>query len=399
MIEEVWLNSQIETGLARSSEIRKMFEAGIVLRARYGADRVYDFSLGNPQFEPPVYVRETIKRLSDASPAGLHGYMPSAGHRSTRLAIANYVAERDNLEVAAEHIVMSVGAAGGLNVVLRSILNPGDEVIVIAPYFVEYLSYLNSYGARAVICQSAEDFSLDCQQLEKCLTAKTRAVLLNSPNNPTGVVYGDETIHAVAELLDNAQKKYNSVIHLLADDIYRHIVYDGKSCPSITRYYDNSLIITSFSKDLALAGERIGYIYLSPNHQLKQLADAFAYTTRVMGFVNAPSFMQKVVESVVTEPLDITFFADKRARIAKIISDAGLQVTMPDGAFYFFLPVPGNNNDQQFCQFMREKFRILLVSGSSFGRPGYFRLSYAVADQVIDNSKQAWRDGINSWLS
>lgn len=392
------MNSQIETGLARSSEIRKMFEAGIALRARYGADRVYDFSLGNPQFEPPVYVQQTMARLIDALPAGLHGYMPSAGHRSTRLAIADFVAKRDNLEVTADHIVMSVGAAGGLNVVFRSLLNPGDEVIVIAPYFVEYLSYLNNYGAQAVVCQSAEDFSLDCQQLEKCLTARTRAVLLNSPNNPTGVIYDDETIGAVAELLNKAQKKYNSIIHLVADDIYRHIVYDGKSCPSVASYYDNSLVVTSFSKDLALAGERIGYIYLSPSHQLKQLADAFAYTSRIMGFINAPSFMQKVVESVVSEPIDIEFLANKRARIAKILNDAGLQVTMPDGAFYFFLPVPGINNDQEFCKFMREKFRILLVSGSSFGRPGYFRLSYAVADQVIDNSRQPWCDGVGAWM-
>lgn len=391
-------NSQIEAGLARSSEIREMFEAGIALRSRYGADRVYDFSLGNPQFEPPLYVRNSMKGLIDAPPVGLHGYMPSAGHRSTRVAIANFVAERDDLEVTADHIVMSVGAAGGLNIVLRTILNPGDEVVVIAPYFVEYLSYLNNYGGRAVICQSSKDFSIDCQQLAKCLTARTRVVLLNSPNNPTGVVYDVETIRAVGELLAEAQKKYDSVIHLLADDIYRQIVYDGKSCPSITNYYDNSVIITSFSKDLALAGERIGYIYLSPNHQLKRLADAFAYSSRVMGFVNAPSFMQKVVENVVAEPIDIDFLVNKRTRIAKILTDAGLQVVMPDGAFYFFLPVPGTNDDRKFCRFMRENFRILLVSGSSFGRPGYFRLSYAVADEVIDNSSQAWCDGIKSWL-
>ena len=390
------ISTKVRKALTTSSVIRRLFEDGISLKKKYGEDKVYDFSLGNPQYEPPIFVREALQDLTTNPPAGLHLYMPTAGHFSTRKSIASYLSKRDALEVKHNDIIMCTGAAGGLNVVGKSILNPDDEVIIIAPYFVEYLHYVRNFSATPILCQSNPDFSLNTSNLEACITPRTKALLLNSPNNPTGVIYPDDTLQEVSELLQHKQKKYDKVIYLISDDIYQRIAYDGATCSAASKFYNNTIIVSSFSKDLALAGERIGYIYVSPLLKVDKIREALEYANRTMGYVNAPALMQRVVERVVAQPIDITFLQQKRDMLAEVLRTAGLQFTLPQGAFYFFLPVPAGN-DVEFCQYMQTQFQIISVPGNAFGRDGYFRLSYCVPDKTIINSKQAWCDSIKAW--
>ena len=391
------VSERVKLALKESSAIRSMFEAGNRLKAEHGEDRVYDFSLGNPCFDPPPAVSEALRDLVHSPPPRLHSYMPNAGHLSTRTRIAAYLTARDEHEVTASHIVMSNGAGGGLNVLFKAILNPDDEVITIAPFFVEYVPWVANYGGKLVACPSNQDFSIDFTALESAFTPRTKAVLLNSPNNPTGVVYPTQDLQRVADIMTRQQRKYgDKVIYLLSDEPYRRLTYDGIECASITDLYPNSVIVTSFSKDLALAGERIGYIYISPRLAVPELCDCLVFTTRVLGFVNAPAMMQRVIERAITCQIDMRSLTAKRAMMAEILTAAGLKFTMPQGAFYFFPVVPGED-DERFCQFMQENYRILTVAGRTFGRPGHFRLSYSVADKVITSSRAAWCAGVEAW--
>ena len=393
------ISEQVRLALKKSSAIRSMFEAGNRLKAEHGEDKVYDFSLGNPCFDPPPEVNTALRDLVRDPPPRLHSYMPNAGHLSTRTHIAAYLTVRDKHEVTASHIVMSNGAGGGLNVLFKAILNPGDEVITIAPFFVEYMPWVNNYGGKLVACPSNQDFSIDFSALESAFTSRTKAVLLNSPNNPTGVVYPVQDLQRVADIMTQQQRKYGGkVIYLISDEPYRRLTYDGVECASITDLYPNSIIVTSFSKDLALAGERIGYIYISPRLAVPELFDCLVFTTRVLGFVNAPAMMQRIVARVIASPIDMQSLTDKRAMMAEILTAAGLQFTMPQGAFYFFPAVPGGN-DEQFCQFIQENYHVLTVAGRNFGRPGHFRLSYSVTDKIITNSRAAWCAGVKAWKS
>ncbi len=388
---------QVRLALQKSSTIRKMFEEGARLKAKYGADQVHDFSLGNPCNEPPPAVQQALHALVTAPPPRLHSYMPNAGHPSTRAALAAWLTQRDQLAVSADDVVMCVGAGGGLNVVLKAILNPDDEVIAIAPYFVEYDSYARNHGGRLVVCDSDAQFHLDCNRIAAALTPRTRAVLINSPNNPTGVVYHAAELQRLGKLLQAHQAKHpTQTLYLLSDEPYRQIVYDDVQCSSIGNFYDNAIIVTSFSKDMGLAGERIGYIYVSPRCTLPDLRAALALTTRTLGFVNAPSLMQKVAEHALAAPVDVTSLDHKRTAMAEILRAAGLKFSLPQGAFYFFPSVPGGD-DAGFCEFLQKNYRILVVAGRTFGRRGHFRLSYSVPDQVIANSRQAWLDAVRAW--
>lgn len=391
------VSEQVKLALQKSSSIRKVFTEGVRLKAKYGEDQVHDFSLGNPCFESPPAVQEALCKIVNASPPLLHSYMPNAGHLSTRSAIAAWLAERDGLPVSAKDIVMCVGAGGGLNVVLKAILNPNDEVITVAPHFVEYSHYVQNHGGRLVVCDSDANFHLDFDRLTAAFTPRTKAVLINSPNNPSGVVYTDTELQQLGALLRLQQKKHGAhKIYLISDEPYRHLVYDNVECSSIVNFYADSIIVTSFSKDMALAGERIGYIYVSPHCVVPELHAHLAFATAALGFVNAPSLMQKVVEQVIDVPVDISFLVRKRDMMAKILHTAGVEFTMPQGAFYFFPRVDGGN-DEQFCNFLQENYRILVVAGRAFGRRGHFRVSYSVSDHVIDNSRQAWVAAVASW--
>ncbi|MDE3268713.1 MAG: pyridoxal phosphate-dependent aminotransferase [Pseudomonadota bacterium] len=397
------LSSQVNAGLTSSAGIRKLFEQGIALKHRYGAEHVYDFSLGNPYFAPPQFVQHALQELIANPSDDMHLYMPNAGHLSTRQAVASHLATRDNLPVEAKHIVMSIGAAGGLNVALKTIINPDDEVVIIAPYFIEYLNFIKNYQGIAKISKSNDDFNLNLDALEQAITPRTKALLLNSPNNPTGAVYDDLTLRKVGELLRRKQQEFGTTIFLIADDIYQHIVYDGAIVTPVSKFYDNSLIITSFSKDLALAGERIGYIYVSPACVDNQrIVEGLVFATRALGYVNAPSLFQLLIAKVIGLPIDIKLLATNRTNLAQILTQAGVDVRLPHGAFYFFLPVPTNsavakNNDAEFCRFLQEEFRILAVPGSLFGCSGYFRLSYSVPTAVISRSEDVWCKAIQAW--
>ena len=392
------LSNHVSAGIASSAGIRTLFEQGIVLKKQYGIENVHDFSLGNPYFLPPKFVQHALKELITNPPVNMHLYMPNAGHLSTRQAIAKHLSQRDNLPVEAKHVVMSVGAAGGLNVVLKTILNPNDEVIVISPYFIEYLQYVKNYQSVVKISKSNNDFKPDLEDLERCITPKTKALILNSPNNPTGAVYRDEELRNIGELLRSKQHEFNSMIFLLADDIYQRIVYDGVVCSPISKFYDNSIIVTSFSKDLALAGERIGYLYASPAiANCQHLIEGLVFATRVLGYVNAPSIFQLLAEKVIDLPINTELLATNRALLAETLNSAGITVNLPLGAFYFFLPVPHNGDDLIFCKFLQERFRILAVPGSLFGCKGYFRLSYSVPTAAISRSKEAWHNAIQAW--
>lgn len=389
------ISTQVKLALQKSSAIRKMFEEGARLKAEFGADQVHDFSLGNPCFEPPPAVQQAMHDLIAAPPPLLHSYMPNAGHPSTRAAVAAWLAQRDGLAVTAADVLMCVGAGGGLNVVLKAILNPDDEVITIAPYFVEYDFYVQNHRGHLVVCDSDTQFHLDLDRIAAAITPRTKAVLINSPNNPSGVVYHDDELQRLSALLQTKQQQ-GQTIFLLSDEPYRQLVYDGVQCSSIGKFYDNAIIVTSFSKDMGLAGERIGYIYISPRCVVSDLRAALAYATRTLGFVNAPSLMQKVAERAIAAPVDISLLAHKRTAMADILRDAGLQFDMPQGAFYFFPPVPAGD-DEKFCAFLQKNYRILVVAGRTFGRKGHFRLSYSVPDTVIANSRQAWFDALAAW--
>lgn len=391
------VSERVRRALQKSSAVRKVFTEGMRLKAAYGEDQVHDFSLGNPCFEPPTAVQEAFRTLTATPPPLLHCYMPHAGHLSTRSAIAAWLAARDGLAVSAKDIAMCVGAAGGLNVLLKAILNPDDEVITIAPHFVEYGFYADNHGGRLVVCDSAADFHIDFDRLAAAFTPRTKAVLINSPNNPSGVVYTDAELQQLGELLRSQQKKYGTnKIYLISDEPYRHLVYDDVRCGSIVNFYDDAIIVTSFSKDLGLAGERIGYIYVSPRCVVPELQACLAFATATLGFVNAPSLMQKVAERAISMPIDVSFLARKRDMMAKILRAAGLEFTMPQGAFYFFPHVEGGD-DEQFCNFLMENYRILVVAGRAFGRGGHFRISYSVPDRVIANSRQSWIAAVAAW--
>ena len=377
--------------------IRKMFEEGAVLKQKYGADKVYDFSLGNPDLDPPQTVVDAIKEIAQDTSHNCHGYMPNAGYPQARQAMADKSAKEQGVPVSKECVVMAVGAAGALNSALKALLNPGDEVIVPCPYFTEYDHYIHNHGGEIIRVKTKDDFGLDSVTIKAALNEKTAAVIINSPNNPSGRIYSDEEIQSVVDVLNEHGKKTGRYPYLICDEPYRAITY-GKKVAAVFPKYEYSVVVTSFAKNLSLPGERIGYICVNPAcPEAKDFIAAAVFATRVLGFVNAPAFFQKVIEKTWDCECDYSLYEKRRNELIKIMDYAGLEYAMPEGAFYLFVKVPDgwNDDDLAFTNHLKN-YNILCAPGSAFGGAGWFRVAYCVSESTIINSKQAFYDAVHA---
>lgn len=391
------ISAKIKEYMENASWIRKMFEQGLELKAKYGADKVFDFSLGNPNLEPPDEVHKAILKVLGSERPGIHAYMPNAGLKETREAVAKSLTRDHGMSLSWEQIIMTCGAGGGLNVALKTILDKEDEVLVLAPYFVEYFFYINNHNGNGVLVNTTEDFSLDIEKIGKALSERTKAIIINSPNNPSGRVYGDSSMGLLGKLLTDHSKKIGRTIYLLSDEPYSKLVYDGVKVPSIFQAYPNSMLITSHSKDLSLPGERIGFIAVNPRMgHLKEMADGLTFCNRILGFVNAPALMQRILPYLDGVSVNVGEYQRKRDLLCKGLLDAGYAFTKPEGAFYLFIksPIP---DDVLFVQTLLQE-NILGVPGRGFGTPGYFRLAYCVDDRVIENSIEGFRRAIRKYI-
>lgn len=376
---------KIQISMEKSSWIRKMFEEGIARKAKFGAENVFDFSLGNPNLEPPLSFKKTLIELANDPGPALHAYMPNAGLPATRKAVADYLTENNRQTFSPEDVVMTVGAGGALNVVLKTLLDPGEEVIIPSPYFVEYNFYLDNHQGVPKIVKTKQDFSLDLPALESAITDKTKAVLINSPNNPTGKVYSKGDLKDLGELLSAYSRKLGRPIYLISDEPYRKIVYDGIKVPSVFDAYKESFVVTSFSKDLSLPGERIGYAAVNPEISDKaMIVGGMILCNRVLGYVNAPAFMQRAVAGLLRESVDISVYQMKRDMLCNGLSDCGYEFEKPSGAFYLFPKTP-IEDDVAFVQALQEE-NILTVPGSGFMGPGHMRIAYCVDDRTIEKA-------------
>lgn len=386
----VWnmISKKMENMVANSSAIRAMFEEGKRLAKLYGAENVFDFSLGNPNVPAPAAVKKAIREiLEEEDPIVLHGYTNSnAGYEDVRQAVAESLNERFGTAFAAHNITMTVGAAGGLNVIFKALLNPGDEVIAFAPYFGEYRSYTNNYdGVMVEISPNTVDFQPKLDEFEAKITPKTKIVIVNTPNNPTGVVYSEETIRKLASIMEAKQKEFGTEIYLVSDEPYRELAYDGVEVPYLTKYYANTIVGYSYSKSLSLPGERIGYLVIPDEAaDSEKLISAVNVATRILGFVNAPTLQQKVVKACLNEKTDISYYDRNRETLYQGLKDLGFECIKPEGAFYLFVKSPVED-ERAFCQ-AAKKYNILIVPGSSFACPGYVRLAYCVSYETIVNS-------------
>jgi aspartate aminotransferase len=376
---------KIEASLSHSSWIRKMFEQGALLKAEHGAENVYDFTLGNPNLEPPEEFKKALLDGVQDKGSGLHGYMVNAGYPFVRKAIADYLSQEQGRSITENDVVMTCGAAGAMNVILKTLLDPGDEVLCPKPYFVEYGFYTDNHGGILKTVPTKSDFTLDLEAIAEAITPKTKVFLINSPNNPTGQVYSQESLLSLGNLLHEQSKKYDKIIYLASDEPYRKIVYDGKEVPSIMTCYPESIVSSSYSKDLSIPGERIGFLAVNPEATYKEkLMAGLIMSNRILGFVNAPALMQRVVASVQGKSVDVSMYQKKRDLLCDGLSGCGYSVSKPAGAFYLFLKTP-IADDVEFVKALQEEL-ILTVPGSGFGGPGYIRIAYCVDDQTIINA-------------
>lgn len=386
------LSPEVTNFLANSSMIRKMFEAGIELKKQYGADNVYDFSLGNPDLPPPPAVKEAILKIAETADAPFSiGYMPNAGYPATREALAKKISQEQGVETPASNVVVTCGAAGGLNAFFRAVLTPGDEVMCPSPYFVEYGFYAGNFGGKLVpVPTILPSFSLDIDAIEKAITPATRAIIVNSPNNPTGTIYTHEELDALAAVLKKHSEINGRTIYLVSDEPYRFLNFDKLVIPSAFDIYDASVVIGSFSKSLSLAGERIGYVAVNPAFaNAEELMGGLILTNRILGFVNAPALAQKILEACIDSEVDMTIYHKRRDVMAKVLSDAGIEFEMPRGAFYFFFKSP-TEDERIFVEALKNE-RVLAVPGSGFGLPGYIRLTFCVSETTIANSAESFK--------
>lgn len=378
--------------------IRKMFEEGALLKKKYGEDNVYDFSIGNPDLDPPAEVVEAIKEIAaDTSPM-CHGYMPNPGYMQARQAMAEKTSLEQGTAVPADCVIMSVGAAGAMNCVFKALLNDGDEVIVPAPYFAEYGHYCANHGGTLRPVPTKNDFSLDIDAIKAALTEKTAAVIINSPNNPTGRIYSREEIQALSAVLTAHGEKTGRYPYIVCDEPYRAITYGGKKVAPVFPEYRQAVVVTSFAKNLSVPGERIGYIAVNPaSDDASEMVAACILATRILGFVNAPAFFQKVIARSWNARCDYSLYEKRCREIMEIMDYAGLQYAKPEGAFYLFVKVPEgwNGDDMAFTEHLK-KFNILCAPGTGFGGKGWFRISYCVAEKTILNSKEAFYKAIHS---
>lgn len=379
------VSRKIRRFMAEGGWIRRVFEEGLELKARIGAENVFDLSLGNPVIEPPAEFKDALRRLADAPDAGVHRYMPNPGYMETRQAVADRLADELSLPFTGGEVIMTCGAAAAANVVLKTILNPGDEVIILAPYFFEYLYYIDNHDGAAVVVNTDDRFRLDLAAIEREITPRTRAVIVNSPNNPSGVVYSAGEISGLAQLLYRKQTEHNTEIFLISDEPYKRIIFDGMEFPQLLPAYDNTVIVTSHAKDLALPGERIGYIAINPNHDNKEeLAAGFSFCNRTLGFVNAPALMQRIVRELQGVSIDPGYYQRKRDFLHTALMEMGYDTVKPQGAFYLFPKCP-IDDDVAFTRQLVQR-NVLVVPGRGFGTPGYFRISYCVDDWVLEGA-------------
>jgi aspartate aminotransferase len=384
------ISRKLQQQMAEGGWIRKMFEEGIALKKRFGESNIFDLTLGNPVMEPPDEFHQELRRWVNEPSAGMHRYMPNAGYPETRAAVAEHLSSVTGLPFSQNEVVMTCGAAGGINVVLKTILEAGDEVIIFSPYFVEYIYYIDNAQGIPRIVPSDSQFVPDLKILEENITPKTRAVLVNSPNNPTGVVYTDETLREIGKLLNKKERELGTEIFLISDDIYRRLVYDEVECPYVFQYHPRTVVTTSFSKDLALPGERIGYVAVNPQYDGRdELFNGFVFCNRVLGFVNAPALMQNVIRALQDVWVDIDEYVRKRDLLYDNLIEMGYSIVKPTGAFYM-LPKSPIEDDAAFVKEL-QKYNVLVVPGKGFGAPGYFRISYCVEDRVIEGSLQGFK--------
>jgi aspartate aminotransferase len=376
---------RIKEMMEQSSWIRRMFETGAQLKAKHGEDSVCDFSLGNPNLPPPREFQQTLLALVQAEIPQKHGYMPNAGYAEVRKAVAQYIGEEYGVRFKPDNVIMTCGAGGALNVILKTVLNPGEKVLVSTPCFVEYRFYVENHGGRLEFIAGKDDFDLDIQAMEKRIDKDTAAVIINSPNNPSGRVYPEETIKELAAVLKAKEKRLGRSIYLLSDEPYRRIVYDGVAVPSVFSFYKNSISATSFSKDLSIAGERIGFLAIHPRAEdAERLVGGSILSNRILGFVNAPALMQRVVASLLKVTVDVREYQRKRDMLCEGLCGLGYSVRKPEGAFYLFPRAPGGD-DLNFVEILSKEL-ILTVPGRGFGLAGYFRIAYCVEDKVIERS-------------
>lgn len=375
-----------------ASMIRKMFEEGIRMREKFGAENVFDFSLGNPDVPPPAAVKETLLDLINDESVS-HGYMPNPGFPHVRGAVADYLNKEFNTALTPDLVVMTAGAAGALNDTLRALMDPGEEVLTPAPYFVGYNQYAFVAGASLVTAQSRSDFHLDLEAIQAAITEKTRVVLINSPNNPTGVVYTAEELDGLGRVLDAASLKFGKRIYLISDEPYRKIAYDV-AVPSVFDAYKHTIVLTSYSKELSLAGERIGYLAIHPEAEDAAMIAAAAGVTNTMMYVNAPALFQQVVGRLQGVTVDIEIYRRRRDLFCQGLKDAGYEFDIPEGAFYLF-PKSPIESDVEFVGLLKEQ-NILAVPGTGFGGPGHFRLSYAVPDKTITGSFEGFKKAMDA---
>ncbi|MBN2452144.1 MAG: pyridoxal phosphate-dependent aminotransferase [Lentisphaeria bacterium] len=391
------LAAKIDRFLETSSWIRRMFEAGIELKRIHGPERVYDFSLGNPDLPPPPEVAAALHELADhlSQPPGL-GYMPNAGYPEARERLAESLArEQKTPGLRGRHVVLTCGAAGGINAFFRAVLSPGDEVVCPAPYFVEYGFYADNAGAALKpVPARPGSFELDLDALDQSITADTRIVLVNSPNNPTGAVYSQGVLEGLAEILGRACRRHGRPVFLVSDEPYRFLTYDGVTVPPVLPLVPFSVVIGSFSKNLGLAGERVGYVAVNPEMPGEdRLVAGLVMTNRILGFVNAPAIGQRVMTAALGSEVDAGVYRRRRAVMADVLSQAGITFPMPKGAFYFFPRTPGGMDDTAFVDLLMRQ-RILAVPGSGFGCPGHFRLTFCVDERVIEASAEGFRSAV-----
>ncbi|MBQ3665673.1 MAG: pyridoxal phosphate-dependent aminotransferase [Lachnospiraceae bacterium] len=386
------ISEKMKVFVEGSSVIRAMFEEGKKMAAIYGAENVYDFSLGNPNVPAPKEVNQAIiDVINEENSVLVHGYMSNSGYEDVRKAIADSLNRRFETNFNESNIVMTVGAAGGLNVILKSILNPGEEVIAFAPYFGEYRSYVGNYdGNLVVVSADTKEFQLNLEELEEKITKKTKAVIVNNPNNPSGVVYSEETIKKLSDVLNKKQSELGTAIYLISDEPYRELVYDGVEVPYLTKYFYNTIVGYSYSKSLSLPGERIGYVVIpdeaADSEQLKSAANV---ATRILGFVNAPSLMQRVVARCVDVEVNVEPYNKNRELLYTSLVEYGFECIKPQGAFYLFVKTPGDEKDFVSAA---KKHNILVVPGSSFACPGYMRIAYCVSYETIKNSLPGFKE-------
>ncbi|MBN1351537.1 pyridoxal phosphate-dependent aminotransferase [candidate division KSB1 bacterium] len=385
------ISKYILDSISRGSLIRIMFERGKRLKEEFGNENVYDLTLGNPILEPPPEYFEALKTVSELRHHGLHRYMVNVGFDDVRANIANWLNQKGLLPGATkEHVAMTIGAGGALNVILRAILDPGDEVVIFAPYFVEYLFYVAAHQGKAIIVDTNSDFTLNLDELDKKITRRTKAVIINSPNNPSGRVYTKELLNQFVALLEEKQRKYRKPILLISDEPYRELVFDNIEVPPVCAMYSNSLMVYSWSKSLSIPGDRIGYIAFNPNIQAPRMLDALSFCLRLLGFVNAPATIQIVVNKLLDVTVDIQQYQKKRDRIFNALQAAGYEIVKPEGTFYLFPKSPDKNNIT-FIEKALER-RVLLVPGQGFGCPNYFRIAYCTDDRTIDKALEVLVD-------